>query len=229
MTYRFGWHLWDASTTQWRIIQSNLQLYGSPCLLGKSGRYLKLYLIDLTDRKIICMQISVTMFILLIQEGFIQYHSTKCYIYWLVCSWFQACLIKNIWLRKLASSGVNIFQYFYFMEDNIMIVQLLHHINGQERCSSSPHTDSQTSEIGNWAFSVFHSYYGLSVWFPDVIKHLQSDEYASRVKHFRNEEVSHFVFNFTLENQIHSNGQYINDRFRVFLISWLCWNKQMHV
>ncbi|KFQ97544.1 Synaptic vesicle glycoprotein 2C [Nipponia nippon] len=62
-------------------------------------------------------------------------------------------------------------------------------------------------------FSVFHSYYGLSVWFPDVIKHLQSDEYASRVKHFHNEEVSHFVFNFTLENQIHSNGQYINDRF----------------
>ncbi|XP_069631684.1 synaptic vesicle glycoprotein 2C-like [Haliaeetus albicilla] len=56
-------------------------------------------------------------------------------------------------------------------------------------------------------------YYGLSVWFPDVIKHLQSDKYASRVKHFRNEEVSHFVFNFTLENQIHSNGEYINDRF----------------
>lgn len=87
----------------------------------------------------------------------------------------------------------------------------------------------QTSEIGDWAFSGFHSYYGLSVWFPDVIKHLQSDEYASRVKHFRNEEVSHFVFNFTLENQIHSNGEYINDRFRDFLISWLGWNKQMHV
>ncbi|NWU39667.1 SV2C protein, partial [Hylia prasina] len=62
-------------------------------------------------------------------------------------------------------------------------------------------------------FFFSHSYYGLSVWFPDVIKHLQSDEYASRVKHFRNEEVSHFVFNFTLENQIHTNGEYINDRF----------------
>uniref|UniRef100_A0A8C3QBD0 Synaptic vesicle glycoprotein 2C n=1 Tax=Geospiza parvula TaxID=87175 RepID=A0A8C3QBD0_GEOPR len=62
-------------------------------------------------------------------------------------------------------------------------------------------------------FTLSFGYYGLSVWFPDVIKHLQSDEYASRVKHFRNEEVSHFVFNFTLENQIHSNGEYINDRF----------------
>lgn len=82
--------------------------------------------------------------------------------------------------------------------------------------------DFWRSETGAWSFSAFfHSYYGLSVWFPDVIKHLQSDEYASRVKHFRNEEVSHFVFNFTLENQIHTNGEYINDRFRGFLISWL--------
>ena len=26
-----------------------------------------------------------------------------------------------------------------------------------------------------------HSYYGLSVWFPDMIKHLQYEEYESRV------------------------------------------------
>lgn len=106
--------------------------------------------------------------------------------------------------------------------------QLLHHICGQKSCSSSSSTDFQISEIGDWDFSVFHSYYGLSVWFPDVIKHLQSDDYASRVKHFRNEEVSHFVFNFTLENQIHSNGEYINDRFRDLLTFWFCWNKQTH-
>uniref|UniRef100_H2ZU71 Synaptic vesicle glycoprotein 2C n=1 Tax=Latimeria chalumnae TaxID=7897 RepID=H2ZU71_LATCH len=56
-------------------------------------------------------------------------------------------------------------------------------------------------------------YYGLSVWFPDVIKHLQSDEYASHVKLFNRERVVDFTFNFTLENQIHSNGEYINDRF----------------
>lgn len=106
--------------------------------------------------------------------------------------------------------------------------QLLHHLSGQNSCSSSSSTDFQISEIGDWDFSVFHSYYGLSVWFPDVIKHLQSDDYASRVKHFRNEEVSHFVFNFTLENQIHSNGEYINDRFRDLLTFWFCWNKQTH-
>ncbi|XP_071586759.1 synaptic vesicle glycoprotein 2C [Heliangelus exortis] len=80
------------------------------------------------------------------------------------------------------------------------------------RCFNYPVKDNTIKLTAVW-FSLSFGYYGLSVWFPDVIKHLQSDEYASRVKHFRNEEVSHFVFNFTLENQIHSNGQYINDRF----------------
>ncbi|XP_059689900.1 synaptic vesicle glycoprotein 2C [Gavia stellata] len=80
------------------------------------------------------------------------------------------------------------------------------------RCFSYPVKDNTIKLTAVW-FTLSFGYYGLSVWFPDVIKHLQSDEYASRVKHFRNEEVSHFVFNFTLENQIHSNGEYINDRF----------------
>uniref|UniRef100_A0A8C4JXF8 Synaptic vesicle glycoprotein 2A-like n=1 Tax=Dromaius novaehollandiae TaxID=8790 RepID=A0A8C4JXF8_DRONO len=57
------------------------------------------------------------------------------------------------------------------------------------------------------------SYYGLTVWFPDMIKHLQSIEYASRTKFFRHETVKHFTFNFTLENQIHQNGEYFNDKF----------------
>uniref|UniRef100_A0AAQ6ILI8 Major facilitator superfamily (MFS) profile domain-containing protein n=1 Tax=Anabas testudineus TaxID=64144 RepID=A0AAQ6ILI8_ANATE len=56
-------------------------------------------------------------------------------------------------------------------------------------------------------------YYGLSVWFPDVIKHLQADEYASRVKIHTNERIEDFTFNFTLENQIHRNGVFLNDRF----------------
>lgn len=55
-------------------------------------------------------------------------------------------------------------------------------------------------------------FYGLSVWFPDVIKHLQADEYASRVKNHNNERIEDFTFNFTLENQIHKNGLFINDR-----------------
>ncbi|KAM6111489.1 LOW QUALITY PROTEIN: synaptic vesicle glycoprotein 2C-like [Phoenicopterus ruber ruber] len=80
------------------------------------------------------------------------------------------------------------------------------------RCFNYPVKDNAIKLTAVW-FTLSFGYYGLSVWFPDVIKHLQSDEYASRVKYFRNEEVSHFVFNFTLENQIHSNGEYINDRF----------------
>ncbi|NWW78695.1 SV2C protein, partial [Climacteris rufus] len=80
------------------------------------------------------------------------------------------------------------------------------------RCFNYPVKDNTIKLTAVW-FTLSFGYYGLSVWFPDVIKHLQSDEYASRVKHFRNEEVSHFVFNFTLENQVHSNGEYINDRF----------------
>ncbi|XP_074991850.1 synaptic vesicle glycoprotein 2C-like [Calonectris borealis] len=80
------------------------------------------------------------------------------------------------------------------------------------RCFNYPVKDNMMKLTAVW-FTLSFGYYGLSVWFPDVIKHLQSDEYASRVKHFHNEEVSHFAFNFTLENQIHSNGEYINDRF----------------
>uniref|UniRef100_A0A665X1U7 Synaptic vesicle glycoprotein 2C-like n=1 Tax=Echeneis naucrates TaxID=173247 RepID=A0A665X1U7_ECHNA len=56
-------------------------------------------------------------------------------------------------------------------------------------------------------------YYGLSVWFPDVIKHLQADEYASRVKIHNDERIEDFTFNFTLENQIQRNSVFMNDRF----------------
>uniref|UniRef100_A0A8C1ZIP2 Synaptic vesicle glycoprotein 2Ca n=1 Tax=Cyprinus carpio TaxID=7962 RepID=A0A8C1ZIP2_CYPCA len=59
----------------------------------------------------------------------------------------------------------------------------------------------------------FCRYYGLSVWFPDVIKHLQADEYASKVQRHNNECIEDFTFNFTLENQIHTNSLFINDRF----------------
>uniref|UniRef100_A0A8C7M0J5 Synaptic vesicle glycoprotein 2C n=1 Tax=Oncorhynchus mykiss TaxID=8022 RepID=A0A8C7M0J5_ONCMY len=62
-------------------------------------------------------------------------------------------------------------------------------------------------------FTLSFGYYGLSVWFPDVIHHLQSDEYASRVKTHNNEHTEDFTFNFTLENQIHTNGVFVNDRF----------------
>ncbi|XP_061527759.1 synaptic vesicle glycoprotein 2Ca [Phycodurus eques] len=62
-------------------------------------------------------------------------------------------------------------------------------------------------------FTLSFGYYGLSVWFPDVIKHLQADEYASKVQIHNSERIEDFTFNFTLENQIHKNGLFINDRF----------------
>uniref|UniRef100_A0A8C6UEK2 Synaptic vesicle glycoprotein 2Bb n=1 Tax=Neogobius melanostomus TaxID=47308 RepID=A0A8C6UEK2_9GOBI len=56
-------------------------------------------------------------------------------------------------------------------------------------------------------------YYGLSVWFPDMIKHLQYEEYDSKVKVFHKERVENFHFNFSLENQVHKEGEYIRDKF----------------
>ncbi|XP_007064567.2 synaptic vesicle glycoprotein 2C isoform X1 [Chelonia mydas] len=80
------------------------------------------------------------------------------------------------------------------------------------RCFNYPVKDNTIKLTAVW-FTLSFGYYGLSVWFPDVIKHLQSDEYASKVKRFNGERIIDFSFNFTLENQIHINGSYINDRF----------------
>uniref|UniRef100_A0AAQ6IPJ7 Major facilitator superfamily (MFS) profile domain-containing protein n=1 Tax=Anabas testudineus TaxID=64144 RepID=A0AAQ6IPJ7_ANATE len=60
-------------------------------------------------------------------------------------------------------------------------------------------------------FCMAFSYYGLSVWFPDMIKHLQYEENLSKV--FHKERVENFHFNFSLENQIHKEGEYIHDKF----------------
>uniref|UniRef100_A0A674MRH5 Synaptic vesicle glycoprotein 2A n=1 Tax=Takifugu rubripes TaxID=31033 RepID=A0A674MRH5_TAKRU len=62
-------------------------------------------------------------------------------------------------------------------------------------------------------FSMSFSYYGLTVWFPDMIKYLQKQEYSSRTKVFIKEKVEHVTFNFTLENQVHRQGEYFNDKF----------------
>uniref|UniRef100_A0A8C6U9V4 Synaptic vesicle glycoprotein 2Bb n=1 Tax=Neogobius melanostomus TaxID=47308 RepID=A0A8C6U9V4_9GOBI len=62
-------------------------------------------------------------------------------------------------------------------------------------------------------FCMAFSYYGLSVWFPDMIKHLQYEEYDSKVKVFHKERVENFHFNFSLENQVHKEGEYIRDKF----------------
>uniref|UniRef100_UPI00398ED0E5 synaptic vesicle glycoprotein 2B-like isoform X3 n=1 Tax=Pristiophorus japonicus TaxID=55135 RepID=UPI00398ED0E5 len=62
-------------------------------------------------------------------------------------------------------------------------------------------------------FTLSFSYYGLTVWFPDMIKYFQNEDYESRMKTFHQERVEHFTFNFTLENQFHTEGEYINVKF----------------
>ncbi|XP_026153340.1 synaptic vesicle glycoprotein 2C-like [Mastacembelus armatus] len=80
------------------------------------------------------------------------------------------------------------------------------------KCFNYPVKENTVKLAAVW-FTLSFGYYGLSVWFPDVIKHLQADEYASRVKIHNNERTEDFTFNFTLENQIHRNGVFLNDRF----------------
>ncbi|XP_029693632.1 synaptic vesicle glycoprotein 2C-like [Takifugu rubripes] len=81
-----------------------------------------------------------------------------------------------------------------------------------KKCFSPPVKDNTVKLAAVW-FTLSFGFYGLSVWFPDVIKHLQADEYASRVKMHNSERIEDFTFNFTLENQIHRNGVFLNDRF----------------
>uniref|UniRef100_A0A3Q0SZ78 Synaptic vesicle glycoprotein 2Ca n=1 Tax=Amphilophus citrinellus TaxID=61819 RepID=A0A3Q0SZ78_AMPCI len=80
------------------------------------------------------------------------------------------------------------------------------------KCFNYPMQENMLRLAIVW-FTLSFGYYGLSVWFPDVIKHLQADEYASKVKNHNNERIEDFTFNFTLENQIHKNGLFINDQF----------------
>lgn len=80
------------------------------------------------------------------------------------------------------------------------------------KCFDPPVKENTIKLAAVW-FTLSFGYYGLSVWFPDVIKHLQADEYASRVKIHNNERIEDFTFNFTLENQIHRNTLFLNDRF----------------
>ncbi|XP_063335088.1 synaptic vesicle glycoprotein 2B-like isoform X2 [Pelmatolapia mariae] len=62
-------------------------------------------------------------------------------------------------------------------------------------------------------FCMAFSYYGLSVWFPDMIKHLQHEEYVSKVQVFHKKRVENMIFDFPLENQIHEEVEYIRDKF----------------
>ncbi|XP_025247577.1 synaptic vesicle glycoprotein 2B isoform X2 [Theropithecus gelada] len=62
-------------------------------------------------------------------------------------------------------------------------------------------------------FAMALSYYGLTVWFPDMIRYFQDEEYKSKMKVFFGEHVYGATINFTMENQIHQHGKLVNDKF----------------
>ncbi|XP_052616270.1 synaptic vesicle glycoprotein 2B [Peromyscus californicus insignis] len=62
-------------------------------------------------------------------------------------------------------------------------------------------------------FTMALSYYGLTVWFPDMIRYFQDEEYKSKMKVFFGEHVHGATINFTMENQIHQHGKLVNDKF----------------
>ncbi|KAM4710252.1 synaptic vesicle glycoprotein 2C [Discoglossus pictus] len=80
------------------------------------------------------------------------------------------------------------------------------------RCFEYPIRDNTIKLTIVWLTLSF-GYYGLSVWFSDVIRHLQAHEYDLRVKTFTSGNISNYNFNFTLENQIHTNRRFVNDKF----------------
>lgn len=60
-------------------------------------------------------------------------------------------------------------------------------------------------------------YYGLSVWFPDVIKHLQSN--VLPIEKIEREKFSNLGVNFTMANQLHMGAEYENGRSGNFKIT----------
>ncbi|XP_012716743.2 synaptic vesicle glycoprotein 2Ca [Fundulus heteroclitus] len=106
-----------------------------------------------------------------------------------------------------SGSGNPVSKMFFRMKSEIhgIYVNLM-------KCFNYPMKENMTRLAIVW-FTLSFGYYGLSVWFPDVIKHLQADEYASKVQIHNNERIEGFTFNFTLENQIHRNGIFIHDQF----------------
>ncbi|KAM3615242.1 uncharacterized protein V6R79_025381 [Siganus canaliculatus] len=95
----------------------------------------------------------------------------------------------------------------------IKLTSLFHQVWSNFQTVFSPEYRRTTYMMMAVWFSMSFSYYGLTVWFPDMIKYLQKQEYSSRTRVFVKEKVEHVTFNFTLENQVHRQGEYFNDKF----------------
>lgn len=61
-----------------------------------------------------------------------------------------------------------------------------------------------------------------------MIKYLQKQEYSSRTKVFVKEKVEHVTFNFTLENQVHRQGEYFNDKWVTFTYLFASRTRSVH-
>lgn len=66
-------------------------------------------------------------------------------------------------------------------------------------------------------FLCLRRYYGLSVWFPDVIKHLQLDSLV--IKQVAREKYTNFTVNYTVENRVQIAMEFDNGRSRNFEIT----------
>nr|XP_055198174.1 synaptic vesicle glycoprotein 2C isoform X3 [Nyctereutes procyonoides] len=78
------------------------------------------------------------------------------------------------------------------------------------RCFNYPVRENTIKLTIVW-FTLSFGYYGLSVWFPDVIKHLQSN--VLPIQKIEREKISNFSVNFTMANQLHLGAEYENGRF----------------
>ncbi|KAM6910169.1 synaptic vesicle glycoprotein 2A [Xenentodon cancila] len=124
---------------------------------------------------------------------------------------FSVTTIKTVkQLDELANMGDNA---AWHEKWRIKLTQLFHQVWRNFQTIFSPEYRRTTYMMMAVWFSMSFSYYGLTVWFPDMIKYLQKQEYSSRTKVFVKERVEHVTFNFTLENQIHRQGEYFNDKF----------------
>ncbi|KAF3833942.1 hypothetical protein F7725_025146, partial [Dissostichus mawsoni] len=95
----------------------------------------------------------------------------------------------------------------------LKIVSLSHQIRNNILACFSPEYKRTTFMLMAVWFTMSFSYYGLTVWFPDMIKYIQRQEYDSRTKTFTKERMEHATLNFTMENQVHRQGHFFNDKF----------------
>uniref|UniRef100_A0A8C9X2I0 Synaptic vesicle glycoprotein 2A n=1 Tax=Sander lucioperca TaxID=283035 RepID=A0A8C9X2I0_SANLU len=128
--------------------------------------------------------------------------------YWLVLLTYELLHIKTIMQCIIESDKLT----EKIIRNVCFLVHMLQIRNNIVACFSPEYKRTTFMLMAVW-FTMSFSYYGLTVWFPDMIKYIQKQEYESRTKTFSKERVEHITFNFTLENQVHLEGHYFNDKF----------------